>query len=238
MKTDTREGSRKLTQLNNMEIIPAILPKDFADLEDHVARVKGLVPIVQVDICDGQFTPSPSWPYRRADSNFEAITREDRGLPFWEEVEYEFDLMVNKPEDVVEKYVAAGASRIVLHVESKGDIEGAIEKLLGKVEIGLALNIGTTLDIIESYKENIQFIQLMGIDRVGFQGQAFDDNVYTLSYEVKKRYSTLPIQIDGGVNLETAPLLRDAGADRLVIGSAIFESENITGMIEEFKERK
>lgn len=219
-----------------MQIIPAILPKDFADLEAHVARVKSLVPLVQVDICDGQFTPSPSWPYKKHDSNFDAIVKEDRGLPFWEEVEYEFDLMVNNVHDRVLDYVSAGASRIVLHVESKSDLEEAIKKVEGKVEIGLALNIGTSLDAIEPFKSRIQYIQLMGIDRVGYQGQAFDDNVCTLSYEVKKRYRALPIQIDGGVNLETAPLLKAAGADRLVIGSAIFESENIVEVIGKFKQ--
>ena len=218
-----------------MEIIPAILPKDFADLESHVAKVKGLVPLVQVDICDGQFTPSPSWPYKKHDSNFNAIVKEDRGLPFWEEVEYEFDLMVNDVEDAILDYVAAGASRIVLHAESKGDIAKAIEMLQGKVEIGLALNIDTSIDIIEPYKTKIQHIQLMGIDSIGFQGQIFDKKVVKKIKEVKERYPNLLVQIDGGVSLETAPLLKAAGVDRLIIGSAIFEAENVVEAIEEFK---
>jgi ribulose-phosphate 3-epimerase len=228
-----------------MQIIPAILPKDFKDLEDHVAKVKGLVPLVQVDICDGQFTLVPSWPYKKSDSNFEAITKEDRGLPFWEEVEYEFDLMVNKPEDVVEQYIAAGATRIVLHVESKGNLVEAIEKLEGKAEIGIALNIDTPLDefkvpsakfLVEKIKEGkIQYIQLMGIDNVGFQGQTFDEKVIAKIKEAKKKYPELEVQIDGGVNQETVPLLKAAGADRLIIGSAIFEADNVVEAIERFK---
>jgi ribulose-phosphate 3-epimerase len=230
-----------------MQIIPAILPKDFADLEAHVARVKGLVPLVQVDICDGRFTPAASWPYKKRDANFEAITREERGMPFWEEVEYEFDLMVNKPEDVVEHYVAAGSTRVIIHAESKGNIAEAIEMLQGKVEVGLALNVDTPLDQLDQFiipaktgilsndKGKIQYIQLMGIDNVGFQGQTFDNKVIEKVKEVKKKYPGLEIQIDGGVSLETAPLLRDVGADRLIIGSAIFESGNIVEVIEEFK---
>ncbi|MDR3557911.1 MAG: hypothetical protein P4L61_00070 [Candidatus Pacebacteria bacterium] len=218
-----------------MEIIPAILPKDFTDLEEHVALVKGLVPLVQVDICDGQFTPKASWPYKKRDSNFEAITKEDRGLPFWEEVEYEFDLMVNKPEEIVKSYVAAGASRIVLHLESKGDIAKAIEELQGKVDIGIALNIDTQLDAIKPFEGKIGYIQLMGIDNVGFQGQAFDEKVIAKIKEAKEKYPDLALQIDGSVNEETAPLLRDAGADRLIIGSAIFEADNIVDAIEGFK---
>ncbi len=132
-------------------------------------------------------------------------------------------------------YVVAGASRIVLHVEAKGNILEAIEKLKGKVEIGLALNIDTSLDVLEAYKNKIQYIQLMGIDNVGFQGQAFDEKVIAKIKEVKEKYPGVLVQIDGGVNQETAPLLKAAGADRLIIGSAIFESENIVQTIEEFK---
>jgi ribulose-phosphate 3-epimerase len=240
MKKDTRGELKRSIRLNNMKIIPAILPKDFKDLEDHVTRIKSLVSLVQVDICDGQFTPSPSWPYKKHDSNFDAITKEDRGLPFWEEVEYEFDLMVNRPEDVVEQYVAAGATRIVLHAESKGNIGKAIEKLEGKVEIGVALNIDTLLDSLEPYSDKlqegkVQCIQLMGIDNVGFQGQIFDQKVIAKIKEVKEKYPALAVQIDGGVNQETAPLLKAAGADRLVIGSAIFEAENVVEVVDRFK---
>jgi ribulose-phosphate 3-epimerase len=218
-----------------MDIIPAILPKDFVDLEKHVEEIVGALPLVQIDICDGQFTPNPSWPYRKRDDNFEAIVREDRGMPAWEELEYEFDLMTNRPEEIVGNFVSAGAARIVIHAEAKGDIAKAIELLDGKVEIGLALNIETPLEAIEPFKEKIQYIQLMGIDRVGFQAQTFDDKVIARIKEAKEIYPYLAISIDGGVNLETAPLLQDAGADRLVIGSAIFEAENPLEAIEEFK---
>ena len=106
--------------------------------------------------------------------------------------------------------------------------------------MGLALNIDTSLDALEPYSDKlqegqVQCIQLMGIDNVGFQGQTFDDKVIAKIKEVKKKYPNLEIQIDGGVNLDTAPLLKAAGADRLVIGSAIFESENVVEAIERFK---
>jgi ribulose-phosphate 3-epimerase len=218
-----------------MEIIPAILPRDFKDLEKHVEQVIGLVPLVQVDVCDGQFTPLPSWPCKKHDDNFDAIVRGDRGLPAWEDIDYEFDLMVNRPEDIVDDYVAAGATRIVIHAEARGDIAKAIESLQGKAEIGLALNIDTPLDAVEPYKDRIQYIQLMGIDNVGFQGQAFDEKVVAKIKELRKKYPQLEIQIDGGVNQETAPLLMEAGADRLVIGSAIFESDNAIEAVEKFK---
>ena len=59
--------------MNNMQILPAILPKNFSEIEDKIALVKGIAPLVQVDICDGKFVPSTTWPYRKADDNYEAI---------------------------------------------------------------------------------------------------------------------------------------------------------------------
>jgi ribulose-phosphate 3-epimerase len=82
------------------------------------------------------------------------------------------------------------------------------------------------LDAIGTYREKIQFIQLMGIDNVGFQHQAFDEKVLGKIKEVRIKFPGLPISIDGGVSLETAPELIAAGADRLVVGSAIFNAEN------------
>ena len=64
-----------------MEIIPAVLPKDFSELEEKVQMVVGLADTVQVDICDGKFVPTTTWPHKRRDENFEAIIREDRGMP-------------------------------------------------------------------------------------------------------------------------------------------------------------
>lgn len=217
------------------EIIPAILPQDFAELEEKVGMVKDFVKTVQIDVCDGQFTPAPSWPYRKRDDAFERIIHEDEGMPGWEKLNFEIDLMVNKPEEVADEWVTAGAARIVIHAESKGDIAAAIAALADRVEIGLALNIDTPLSAIEPHRDAIQFIQCMGIDRVGFQGQEFDERAVGRVREIRLAYPGLPISVDGGVSLETAPELIAAGADRLVVGSAIFESDNFIETIQSFK---
>lgn len=213
-----------------VEIIPAILPKTFKGLEESVASIQGLVKSVQVDICDGKFTPNATWPYRKHDDSFEMIIREQQGLPGWEELDYEFDLMVSKPFDVVDDWVKAGATRIIIHAESEGVLE-TIKRLEGRVEIGLALNIETPISVIEPYKEIIQFTQCMGIRRVGFQGQTFDNEVIGKIKEIKSTYQNLSVSVDGGVSLENAKQLIEAGADRLVVGSAIFGSENIVDAV-------
>lgn len=211
-----------------MEIIPAILPKDFNEIEEKIALVTGLAPTVQIDICDGKFVPNTTWPYKKRDENFEAIVREDEGMPSWEDIDYEFDLMVKDPTpDEARQWLSAGAKRIVLHAESSLDLMPVIAVLDGLCEVGLALNIQTPLDIIEKYKNKISYIQFMGITKVGFQGQAFDPRVLEKIKKSKEMYPDLPVQIDGGVSLATAVELADAGADRLVAGSVLFGSDNI-----------
>jgi len=230
---------------SSTEIIPAILVDDFEQLQDQIELIKLNTRRIQIDICDGQFVQNATWPYRKPDNNFEMLIREDQSLPGWERIDYEFDLMVNKPESVVDDWVSVGASRIVLHIESKGNIKEAIEKLKGRVEIGLAMNIDTPISSIESagltIHDNqieggaVQFIQLMGIDHIGFQGQTFDAKVIDKIVEIKKSFPDLDISIDGGVSLDNAPSLIDAGANRLIVGSAIFEAESPLNALEEFQ---
>lgn len=208
------------------EIIPAILPRDFAELSNKIEIVRGLAKSVQVDICDGQFVPNATWPYKKHDDSFEAIQKEEMGMPDWEDINYEFDLMCNQPQDIVGEWVIAGGNRIIVHVEAKGDVPAAIDYLQGKTEVGLAINIDTPIDAIEPIKDKISFVQCMGIDRIGFQGQSFNTRVIEKVKNVRAAYPSLSISVDGGVNLENARELINAGADRLVVGSAIFGSDN------------
>lgn len=218
------------------EIIPAILPDDFVEIEDKVSLVKNFVKTVQIDICDGQFTQKATWPYRKRDNTFENILKEEEGLPGWDKVNFEIDLMVNNPIDLVDDWVVAGANRIIVHIESKGDISETIDKLQGRVEVSLALNIDTPVSSIDVFKDRIQCIQLMGIDHIGFQGQEFDEKVIDKIKQTKKTYPDLHISIDGGVSLDNAKQLFDAGATHLVVGSAIFNSDNYLESLNRFKE--
>lgn len=221
--------------MSKIEIIPAILPKDFAEVEDKTSLVLGLVKTVQIDVCDGQFVPNATWPYKKHDDTFQKLVKEEDGLPNWEKLNYEIDLMVNRAEEIVDEWVSAGAMRIIIHVEMKGDFADAIARLKDRAEIGLALNIETSVDVIEPFKDQIQFVQCMGIDNVGFQGQKFDQEVINKVREIKSKYPNLLISVDGGVSLENAPKLIEAGVNRLVVGSAIFDSDNVFEAIANFK---
>lgn len=237
---------KKIKMKRKKEIIPAILPKDFAELRDKSDQLVGISNIVQVDICDGHFVPSFTWPYKKKDDNFSRILNEEEGLPNWQEMDYEFDLMVNEPQDVIDDWVSAGAKRIILHAEAKGDVKGALKSLIGKVETGIALNIDTPISALQDlvgdiskddlFANGVIFVQLMGIDRIGFQGQEFDEKVLSKIKEVRSAFPDMIISIDGGVSLETAPSLFEAGADRLVAGSAIWHSDNIVEAIHNLKD--
>lgn len=218
-----------------IEIIPAILPRDFAELEDKASLVQGSVKTVQIDVCDGQFVPNASWPYKKHDDSFEKLLAEEAGFPFWENLNYEIDLMVNRAEEVVEEWVRTGATRVIIHVEMRGDLDLAISKIKDQVEIGLAINVETPIDVLEKYIEQIDFVQCMGIDNIGFQGQSFDQKVIDKIKLLRSKYPELIISVDGGVSLESAPILIEAGADRLVAGSAIFNAENSFDAVEAFK---
>jgi ribulose-phosphate 3-epimerase len=222
--------------MKNIEIIPAILPQDFNEIVEKLERIKGLAKTVQIDICDGHFVPSFTWPYKKHDDNFDRIVHEDEGMPFWENFDFEFDLMINNPEKVVEDWILAGASRIIIHAEAKGDIKKTVEMLRGRAEVGIALNIDTPINTIDLFSDSIQFVQLMGIDKIGFQGQTFDTKVIDNIKSVKSKYPNLSISIDGGVSIDTSHLLKQAGADRLVAGSAIFHSDNPGEVIHKLKQ--
>lgn len=218
-----------------VEIIPAIMPKDYEDLDEALSLFVNVVPLVQLDIMDGKFVHPRTWPYPK-DSHFDAITSEEEGMPWWEEIDFEVDLMVENPEVVVPKWVSAGARRIIVHLESMKDFEairGAVP--LEIVELGLAINTTTPASSLEPYLDRIDFVQCMGIARIGFQGEAFDERVLVQIEEIRKMNAEIPISVDGSVNFETARILADAGATRLVSGSAILESDDFVSAVYKLK---
>jgi len=238
----------------SVEVLPAIIPESFDDLKDKMSLVNGIVPAVQVDVCDGKFVPSKSWPYIGDEENdFEKMQDEEsEGFPFWQTLDFEADLMVKMTQEIAEKWIRVGAKRIILHLESAPDIFEIIKKLREEygypvdsavsIEIGLAINIDTSNEELDKYlfkndeeKDLVDFVQFMGINKIGYQGQEFDENVLDKIAELREKYPDLTIAVDGGVNFDTAGDLKDVGVNKLVSGSALYESENIKEAIEEMK---
>ena len=227
------------------EIIPALMPKHFEELEDKLSLVDGLASMVQLDVMDGDFVDNVSWPYvaggkKKGHSEYERhfvdIVAEHEDFPLWETVDFEVDLMISSPENAWRDWVAAGAKRIIIHLESMKD-DAALVNLLKEmraevpikesflhVEIGVAINPSTPNETIYPLieAELVDFVQFMGIERIGFQGEKFDERVLDKIRDVRTRFPDVTISVDGSVNADTAPELVAAGADRLAVGSAIF----------------
>jgi ribulose-phosphate 3-epimerase len=219
-----------------IEVVPAILVPSFQELRDNLLKVRGLSSWVQIDVCDGYFVPSRTWPMNPGDrAQFEKIMKGDEGLPFWEEFNFEVDLMVNNPEKVISDWVSAGAGRVAIHIEARHEIDLCRSSLADGIEFGIALGNETPLSRLGTYAGKFDYIQLMGIAKVGKQGQSFDERVLNRIREAKIMFPGVTIQIDGSVNGETAELLVEAGANRLVSGSYILRSEDPKATIKEMQ---
>ncbi len=228
-------------------IVPAILSTTREDLEKKLAVLDGSAMSAQIDVIDGKFATPPTWPYVDSKQVGVPILSSDSGdmFPYLGQLEYEIDLMVASPEDVIGAWIEAGASRITIHAESAKDLAKVFEEIRlkygheknfvpGLLSIGLALNIETEIALIEPYLDSVDYVQFMGIAKIGRQGEAFDSRVIRKITTFHAKYPEMPIQVDGGVSLDTAPLLLKAGVKRLIVGSGIWKTTNPIESIQRF----
>jgi ribulose-phosphate 3-epimerase len=203
-----------------MTIIPAILPKNQTDLTTKSKQLAGLVSYIQIDVCDKKFVSTKTTFHQ---------------LPYLETIEYELDLMIDQPELFLEEYIEMQPARIIIHLESVKDFVKlffALEHVKGIIEIGFAISNDTDDSLLEKFIEDCDFIQVMGIAKIGSQGQSFDDRCLERISYFHRKYPDMPISVDGAVNTETIARLRDAGATRFVAGSAVFNDNDIAENIE------
>lgn len=210
-----------------IEVIPSMPVRSFAELQANLGMLRGIVKTVQIDVCDGMFVTNRSWPMNPGDRvQFERIVQGEEALPFWEDFDFEVDLMAHTPEKIIPDWIRAGIVRALIHIETKHDFSACRAAAKDKIELGVAISLGTPIDRLEAYIPYIGVVQVMGIATIGVQGQPFDPRVIDAIKEVKERYPDVIIEVDGAVNRETAPGMVAAGADRLAPGSFILRSEN------------
>lgn len=211
------------------EIIPACMPERFDDIEISAAPMRNLAKTIQLDLMDGKYVPETTWPFFYEDDyNLRDIKNEDLGLPYWEELNYELDLMVSRPEERLDDWFSLGATRIIFHYASVYDWEKIKNISFDKrdfTKIGLAVTIH---DVYTDYKSLISdgvvdFVQVMGIEHIGYMGEPFDEHCLDIIEQLKLDFPELVISVDGGVSLYTLNDLVNAGAERFVSGSAIYK---------------
>jgi ribulose-phosphate 3-epimerase len=198
------------------KLAPSILSADFARLGEEVARVTPVADLLHVDVMDGHFVPNLT-----LGPPVVACLRPVTDLFL------DVHLMVDNPAVLLADFAEAGADRCIVHVEL-GDPRPLFDELRGLgVGVGLVLNPETPIDHALEYLEEIDLLLVMSV-HPGWGGQAFIpevlDKVATARKEIDARALAVEIEIDGGINAETAPLAADAGVDILVAGSAVFRA--------------
>lgn len=224
------------------EITPAVLVKDFSELNEKLSKFVNITNLIQIDICDGNFVSSTSWPMQQIDSqSVERILNEEEGIPFWDNLDFEFDLMVKNAHKQFDFFSRLGAKNIIFHLEAENELEfkefleSLDPYLKDNISIGIAINTNTDISKLSPFINYIDFVQCMGISNIGFQGEPFDEKVIEQIKKIKSAYPEIKISVDGAVNKNTAPLLVEAGATRLVVGSALLNSFDIRETFKEFQ---
>lgn len=203
-----------------IKIAPSILSADFTRLGDQVRAVEAAgVDRVQIDVMDGRFVPNITF----GTSAIECL----RPLT---SLTLEAHLMVTPPEDFIESFALAGADTIIVHQEATPHLHRVIQHIhgLGK-KAGAALNPATPASTLKEVWESLQLVLVMTVNP-GFGGQEFIPEtlgkIREVRSEIRARRLDCELEVDGGINVKTAPLVVEAGADVLVAGSSVFESKD------------
>ncbi|WP_066252664.1 ribulose-phosphate 3-epimerase [Neobacillus drentensis] len=203
-----------------VKIAPSILSADFSKLgEEIIAVEKGGADYIHVDVMDGHFVPNIT-----IGSLIVEAIRPITKLPL------DVHLMIENPDQYIEAFAKAGADYITVHVEACRHLHRTIQNIKSfGIKAGVVLNPATPVESIQHIIGDIDMVLLMSVNP-GFGGQKFIPEVLPKIKKVKEMAEQkgldIEIEIDGGVNSETAKLCVEAGANVLVAGSAIYNQED------------
>ena len=212
-----------------VQIIPAIIAKDGIDLRQKTDLVKPITPLIQLDVMDGFFVPKSSF-------------GEPQAVEQIKDVMWEIHLMVAKPSVVIDLWLGAeNIQRLIFHYEA-ASAEKEMSEVLAKgkqagKEIGLALNLETDWRLIKKWLPQIDLALLMSV-APGQAGQQFNPEVIPKIKDLRQAWLNGKIEVDGGINLESAKKVVEAGANALAVGSFIFSgSEPPKNQIQKLKNK-
>ena len=216
--------------MRNIKISPSLLSANFANLKQDLEKVESCCKMIHLDVMDGVFVPNISF-----------------GIPVIKSIRkatnlfFDTHLMIQSPKKYVHEFALSGADLITFHLEACLDQEEIIETIelikKEKKKVGISIKPTTPVETIYSLllREDIDLVLIMSVEP-GFGGQKFMKNSISKIRELRKfidenRLETL-IEVDGGIQAETAKLVMDAGADILVSGSYLFNSEDFNKAVE------
>ncbi len=201
-----------------VKLAPSILSADFARLGEQVAEAtKAGADYIHVDVMDGHFVP----PITIGAPVVAAIRK-------WTDLPLDVHLMIEAPENQIEQFAEAGADIITVHIEACPDVQKLVSqiKALG-VKVGVSLNPPTPLKAITEILPSLDLVLVMTVNP-GYAGQLFIEStlgkIADLRAELDEKGLDVELEVDGGINAQTAPKVVEAGARVLVAGAAVFSS--------------
>ena len=216
--------------MSSFKLAPSVLAADFGRLNEEIEMINNSkADWLHVDVMDGVFVPNISFG--------QMLVKQMNSVC---KVPMDVHLMIVEPEKYVDSFIECGAKAISFHLEATNHAHRLAHHLRDQgVIASVAINPQTPVEMLFDMLEDIDMVCIMSVNP-GFGGQKFIyrtlDKVRRLRKEITDRNLDVMIEIDGGVGLQNAEALLQAGADVLVAGSSVFKSENPMETIERFKQ--
>lgn len=212
-----------------LKIAPSLLSADFAHLGEEIEKInRSDADWLHLDVMDGVFVPNISFGFPVLEAAARISTKP-----------LDIHFMIVEPEKFIPRVKKLGDVMMNVHYETCSHLHRVVQEIKDAgMKAGVTLNPSTPVSMLEDIIEDVDMVLLMSVNP-GFGGQKFITHtlqkIAVLRELIARTNSHALIEIDGGVNLQTAPLLAEAGADILVAGSAVFQSPDVTETIHKLK---